>query len=87
MNTCYRLYTEIRPNLQALVSSHFEGATIFYAEGLWQGKPEQSAIIEIVGSVEDLARVRSLALLIRITNDQTTVMLTMTAVNVQMIGD
>lgn len=47
--TLYRLYTERKPGLADLVSSFFpRGFTLYDAIGYRQGRPELSAVIEII---------------------------------------
>lgn len=58
----YRLYTEgaesLRESLVKLVSRYFEGATITYGVGLWQGVTEVSAVVDIIGTSDDLQAYR-----------------------------
>jgi len=45
----YRLFTENKnyEQIKKLIRDYFDGATIIKADGIWQGKPEHSLIIEI----------------------------------------
>lgn len=72
----YRLYTEDKPNVRELVSRYFDGATILFARGLWQGQTEDSVVIEIVALKSDLQKVVHLAGDIREVNQQTAVFMT-----------
>ena len=75
MSTIYRLYTERRANLAELTSRYFDGFTLIEAVGYWQGNAESSAIIEVIGTSFDYARVFALARDIRETNGQQSVYL------------
>jgi len=49
-NMVYRIYTE-KKNVKAIsqiVSEHFDGFTILFGRGYWEGKPEKSMVIEII---------------------------------------
>ncbi len=83
----FTLYTENRPNLAALVSRYFQGATIYNGVGLWQGETEHSAVVEIVGTMDDLQRVVFLAGDIREVNKQQSVLLTYGPVSSILVGD
>lgn len=76
MTTVYRLYTEDRPNLRAIIARYFDAATMFHADGLWHGATEPAAIIEIVAD-DATARylVHTLATAIAIENQQTEVLM------------
>ena len=78
MRTVYRLYTERRPNLAELTSRYFDGFTLIDTVGYWRGNAEQSAIIEVIGTSTDYARVLDLAHAIRISNGQQSVYLVRT---------
>lgn len=79
----YRLYTERRndANLFELVTRYFEGATITYGAGVWQGNEETAAVIEILGTVADRQRIFDLAGDIRVVNQQTSVIVTWSPVS------
>ena len=74
----YRLYTEDLPGLVDLTKRYFDYASFFYAQGLDNGTVEAARIIEIVGTLADLQRVVDLAGDIRVTNGQSTVLVTWT---------
>jgi hypothetical protein len=81
----YRLHTEYRDNLETIVARHVPGATIIQGIGLWHGAREECAIVEIlmapsVGAADAIAY---LANDIRITNEQTSVLLTTEYVSMQ----
>ncbi len=57
----HQLYTEWKDNLAELVSKHFPGATISEGTGVWKGKKEKSARIEILTQSKDLASFKALA--------------------------
>ena len=46
----YRLYTEDknRKEIEKIVSKYFDGFTVFTAKGYWEGKSENSLVIEIL---------------------------------------
>lgn len=72
----YRIYTEHKANLPAIVARYFDGATIYQTIGLWQGQTEIGAVVDIIARPSDRARMVSLARDIRDTNGQTSVLLT-----------
>ena len=74
----YRLYTEDVPGLVDLTKRYFKGASFFYGQGLSDGQIEAARIIEIVGTLADLQRIVDLAGDIRVTNHQSTVLVTWT---------
>lgn len=88
----YRLFTEgaesLRESLLDLIERYFEGATITYGVGLWQGVTEVSAIVDIIGTSDDLQAIASLAGDIRFVHGQSTVLVTWAPVNQLLItGD
>jgi len=60
----YRIHTEhVSP---AIVSRHFDGFSILpNVRGFYKGKAENAVIVEILGTVDDGAKVRTLASEIR----------------------
>ena len=74
----YRLYTERFDNLASLVSRHFDDATLYDTVGIWQGKTELAAVVEIV--TDNVDKVLNLAHDIRSTNNQHTVLLLIMAI-------
>lgn len=59
----YRIHTQhVAPNM---VARHFDGFSIVRAQGFWKGKAEDAVIIEILGTVDDGPKVRTLASEIR----------------------
>jgi hypothetical protein len=81
----YRLFTEdadaLRDSLVKLVSRYFEGATITYGIGLWQGVTERAAVIDIIGNANDLQAIVNLAGDIRFVHGQTAVLVTWHSLN------
>ena len=77
----YRIYTERRENLSAIVGRFFDSATLIFGSGIWQGTNEESTIIEVVGSDVDKYQVRKLADLIRLVNEQSAVLVTRSVLN------
>ena len=81
----YRIYTEFYPNLLELTARYFAGATLYFAEGLYEGNIEHSGVIEIVAKQSDLQSVVFLAGDIKHMNAQASVLVTyapITAVSV-----
>ena len=78
----YRLYTEDKPGLVDLVKRYVPGATLFYGIGLYDGHVEAARVIEIVGTLADLQSIVHLAGDIRVTNAQTSVLVTWARVSV-----
>ena len=76
----FTLYTESKPNLSELVTRYFDGATITYGLGLWQGTTEPAAVIQIFGWLENLQNIVFLAGDIKTVNAQQTVLITWHAV-------
>ena len=72
----YRLYTEAKDTLADIVSRYFAGATFTFTVGLWQGTPEDSTVIEIIGTRADMQSIAHLAGDIRLANNQTSVLVT-----------
>lgn len=55
----YRLHTEhVAPTL---IARYFDGFTLVNAMGFYKGESESSIVIEIIGSVADAPKVRTLA--------------------------
>jgi hypothetical protein len=70
----YRLHTEhVSP---VLVAKYFDGFTIINGRGYYQGKGESSVAIEIIGTIDDAAKVTTLARDIREQYRQTEVWIT-----------
>lgn len=81
----YRLYTEFYPNLLELTARYFDGATLYFGDGLYQGNVEHGGVIEIVATQDDLQTVVFLAGDIKHVNNQHSVLVTyapVTAVSV-----
>lgn len=83
--TLYRLYTEDKPNLTALVSQFFPSATLIHTVGLWNHQLEQGRVIEIVGYPHDAQRVYALARRIKADNAQEAVLVTAQPLDSQVI--
>ncbi len=77
MNKVYRIYTENinRDNVVQIVGEHFEGFTLLDGVGYWQGTPEQSLVIEIIGTEKDAANVELVAYKIKKNNHQQAVLI------------
>lgn len=76
----YRLYVGDNDNLIAtiteIVARYFQGATITYSTGVWQGDREPSFVVDIVATRADLQKVVALAGDLRLAGNQTCVLLT-----------
>lgn len=78
----YRLYTEQSENLLELVERYFPAATLSFGVGLWSNPDtgrivrEVSRVIEVIGTRDDLQRIVFLAGDIRVTNQQSSVLVT-----------
>jgi len=76
----YRIYTEYRPGLAAIVAKHFDGFTMLApAIGYWKGVPEHTQVIEIAldsdcGAFAGHSRIVALADAIRVANHQESVL-------------
>lgn len=80
----YRVHCEhVAPAL--VTRAGFQGFSITACRGYWQGKAEQSHIVEILGEVEDNARVLTLAAVIREQYRQTEVWVTSEIVTLQRV--
>jgi hypothetical protein len=71
----YRILTENvnKEQIVKIVSLHFDGFTIYEAEGYWKGKPEKALVIEI-DSGNDLWLIMKIAKEIKAFNCQESVM-------------
>ncbi len=76
----FRLYTESFDNLAELTARYFQGFTLFSSVGYWQGSPEKSTVIEILAETDK--HIAALAELIRETNRQQAVMVSIEPVQI-----
>lgn len=74
--TVYRIYTEDLPDTAAIVARHFDGATLYRVDGLWQGKLESGLVIEILDAYQYRDRIIRLAVDIVDTNAQSEAIVT-----------
>lgn len=74
----YRIYTEDknRETIAGIVGNYFPGFTLISATGYWNGKAEQSLIVEIVGERHHGLDVRAIAHQIKAINKQEAVLIT-----------
>lgn len=73
----YRIYTEdtdTRPELQTLLNKSLQGYTIYSGTGFWEGKYEQSVIIETIGEYADKSKILRLAAEIKLLGKQESVL-------------
>lgn len=89
MNTLYRIYLEdcdvYRDATMMAVGGQFDGFTVTKATGYWKGEREDSIVIEILGTPEDAATVRALAVTLRELNRQEAVLWTRAAVEGELV--
>ena len=77
----YRIYTEDKPEskriaMEILAAHGFMGATFYKAQGLWDGKLENSLVIELAGVNDDLdLGIRNIASNLRRILEQESVMI------------
>lgn len=72
----FTLYTQEHADLARIVSLHFNGATITHGVGLWSGGFETAAVVTIVSTAGEYARVLKLAADINDTNGQKSTIVT-----------
>lgn len=74
----YRIYTEAKPNVEALASKIFDGFTVYKAVGYWKGKKESSIVIEVLSESLDIDateyKVNHLVSVIKRVNEQEAVL-------------
>lgn len=72
----FRIYTEDtnKDKIERILSNHFDGFTIYKAEGFWRLQKEKTLIIEILGSSDIADRVNSAAKEIKEENNQEAVL-------------
>lgn len=58
------------------VGRYFDGATLYRVAGFWKGVSEDSEVIEVVGTLDDMQRVTDLAGDIRHAQNETAVLVT-----------
>lgn len=85
MGMIYRIYTEDlnRDKVNAIVGKYFSGHTIIAAEGTWLQEPEKSLIVEII--TDDRKKVFRIAAEIKRTNNQESVLVTSSNIEVDFI--
>ena len=74
----YRIHTEDRHNLPAIVTFYFDCFAIWHGVGYWCGVGENAACIDIIGTEEDHEKVQQLAKFIKTANAQEAVYVTAT---------
>lgn len=87
MNVRYRIYTEDinRQTITDALDTHFSAYTLIPARGVWQGIPEESLVVEILGTAETAAQVRAVAVAIRGYNKQDAVLVTRSPVESELV--
>lgn len=71
----FRLYTEKSENLPEIVNQYFNNFSIVNSTGFYQGKQENSQIIEIVNNKTVKPKIKKLAENIKQVNNQDSVLL------------
>lgn len=72
----YRIHTEDKDGLPALVAKYFDCFNVVKGTGYWCGKPEESATVEVISDVSDELMVILLARRICEVNEQDAVYVT-----------
>ena len=72
----FRIYTEDtnKDKIERILSNHFDGFTIYKAEGFWRLQKEKTLIIEILGESEIVTKINSVAREIKSANNQESVL-------------
>ena len=70
----FRIHTETRPNIAAIVSELFDGFTLYAAVGYWRGLREDSTTVEILADASRRADVDTVVERIRAENNQQAVL-------------
>lgn len=85
----YNIYTEDSPlyreNIRGLLVNFPSYTFIFPAEGVWQGAPEHSLIVQIIADASAHEAVRTAAKMIRGYNKQEAVLITTTPIESEML--
>jgi len=87
MDRLYRIYTEHKDveKVAKIVGRYFKGFTLLNGIGYWQGVPEQSLVIEIIGTESDATKVELVAYEIKKANTQEAVLIQETNVASQLV--
>jgi hypothetical protein len=92
--TCYRIYTEAKnvDGIKNLVKFYFDGTTIYMTDGFFEGQSEKSLVIEVIldrewgdGPHPNYSKVRTFAEFLKNSNEQKSVLITRTEVEVEII--
>jgi len=72
----FRIYTENKnqDKIEEIISRHFDGFTIYKAEGFWRLQKEKTLIIEILGESDIVEKINSAAKEIKKENNQDAVL-------------
>ena len=83
----FRLYTEDiqRKEIERIILTRFSSWTFLEGRGCWQGGRENSLIIEIIASAVCLRSVEDIARRIKRTNNQQSVLITVTDIEIEYI--
>lgn len=83
----YRLYTENTNihTIRELVDGYLEGYTIYFTEGRWRGKREDSLVIEVLSPVPLDATLENLAEAIKKASKQAEVWIVETEVKLKVV--
>jgi uncharacterized membrane-anchored protein YitT (DUF2179 family) len=72
----FRIYTENKnqEKIEEIISRHFDGFTIYKAEGFWRLQKEKTLVIEILGESNIVEKINSAAKEIKKENNQDAVL-------------
>jgi len=87
MDKLYRIFTEHKntEHITKIVGRYFKGFTLLNGVGFWQGVPERSLVIEIIGTEADASKVELVAYQIKKANTQEAVLIQETNVASQLV--
>ena len=83
----YRIYTEFKneKRIREILDNGFDGYTLIFAAGIWEGEIESTLIIEIIGEEKQAYNVRCTAKEIAHLNNQDAVLITQAVVDGELI--
>jgi len=87
MDRLYRIFTEHKntEHVTKIVGRYFKGFTLLNGIGYWQGMPEQSLVVEIIGTESDRAAIEAIAYEIKKANAQEAVLIQETNIASQLV--
>jgi hypothetical protein len=83
----YRIYTERKnvDGIKEILDDGFDGYTLIFAAGVWEGETESSLIIEIIGETKQSYTIHCVAKEIAHLNNQDAVLITQAVVEGELI--